>query len=340
MTRRQSRSGGQQRPSGEDAVRAATGRVLACFRDEWEVAIDGGGTARATVRGRHFVDLPKDAKLIVPGDRVDLALHADGSTTIESIHERRTVLSRRLPEKRRAVEQIIIANADRLVAVASLGVPSLNRRMLDRFLVIAEDAELVPVVVLNKIDLVPEDEWRPHARAYESAGYQVLPTCALDGRGVDKLADVIEDGFSVFAGPSGAGKSSLLNAVEPGLGLRVREVSEKTRKGRHTTSNVTLFRLEGGALVADTPGFRELGFFGIRADDLDYYFPEFRRHIADCRFAGCSHVPEPGCAVKGAVARGEIDEGRYESYRRLLAELSGRPPADEADAPPGEPPPM
>jgi len=327
--------------SREDEGGTARGRVLACFHDEWDVAVEGGRVVRATMRARHFAGLPKDTKVVVPGDRVDVLLHPDGSNTIEAIHDRETVLSRRLPERRRVAEQIIVANADRMVTVASFGLPRLNRRLLDRFLVIAEDAGLECVVVLNKIDLVDEVELRRHAEVYERADYEVVPTCALDGRGVDKLARLVEDGLSVFAGPSGAGKSSLLNAIEPGLGLRVREVSDKTRKGRHTTSNVTLFRLECGGVVADTPGFRELGFFGIRADRLGELFPEFRPLAGECRFAGCNHVPEPDCAVKEAVARGEVDAERYESYRRLFAELSGRPSGDdEGPAQPGDLPPL
>jgi len=297
-----------------------TGYVLACFHDEWDVALDSGETRRCSVRARHFAGMDAEEKLLAPGDRVEVSLLEDRGV-IEQRLPRATVLSRLKPRMKRAVEQVIVANAEQLVAVASLSSPKLNRRFLDRYLVVAEDAELRSVIVLNKIDLVPEAEWRPHADAYERAGYAVVPTCALDGRGVDELRRHLAGTFSVLAGQSGAGKSSLLNVIEPGLGIRVREVSEATNKGKHTTSNVTVFRLPGDALVADTPGFRELGLWRVHPDDLDQLFPEFARYVPDCKFTGCSHSPEPDCAVRAAVEAGELDADRYESYLKLLRDL-------------------
>jgi ribosome biogenesis GTPase len=304
------------RESGAPA--SVPGRVLACFHDEWEVALDSGEITRCSVRARHFATLEKDAKLLVPGDRVTVA---PGARVIEDRLPRETTLSRRLPGAKHPAEQVIVANADQLVAVASLGAPALNRRLLDRFLVIAEDAELDSIVVLNKVDLSVESDWRPVADVYGSAGYEVVPTCALDGTGVDRLASLLKGRLSVFAGASGAGKSSLLNAIEPGLGIRVRDVSRKTGKGRHTTTNVTIFPVGDDTLVADTPGFRELGLWRVHPDDLDRLFPEFRDLIPRCRFRGCNHGPEPGCAVKAAVAEGAVDAERYDSYLRLFAEL-------------------
>ena len=299
----------------------ATGYVLACFHDEWEVALDSGEVFRCSVRARHFADMDSEEKLLVPGDRVEVALLDDGSRVIEGMLPRETVLSRLRPRMKREVEQVIVANAEQLVAVASVASPKLNRRFLDRYLVVAEDAELRSVIVFNKIDLVPEEDWRPHSAAYEKAGYTVVPTCALDGRGVNELRAHIDGSFSVFTGQSGAGKSSLLNAIEPGLGIRVREVSEATNKGKHTTSNVTVFRLGQETLVADTPGFRELGFWRIHPDDLDQLFPDFMPYIPNCKFSVCSHSPEPDCAVKAAVEAGELDAERYDSYLRLLRDL-------------------
>jgi len=311
--------------------RAGEGRVLACFHDEWEVALDSGEVTRCSVRARHFARLEKDAKLLVPGDRVTVSAGPDGARVIEGRLSRDTALSRRLPGARHPTEQVIVANADQLVAVASLGTPPLNRRLLDRFLVIAEDAELDSIVVMNKIDLAAEADWRSVAGVYERAGYEVVPTCALDGTGVERLLSLLAGRLSVFAGASGAGKSSLLNAIEPGLGIRVREVSSKTGKGKHTTTNVTIFSVGDDTLVADTPGFRELGLWRVHPDDLDQLFSEFRDLIPRCRFRGCSHGPEPGCAVKEAVSDGAVDAERYDSYLRLLAELrdplSGRLPS-------------
>lgn len=302
-----------------------TGRVLACFHDDWEVALDSGETLRASVRARYFANLPEGEKILVAGDIVDVTLRDDGAAVIERVHPRETSLSRLRPRMRKQVEQVIIANVEQLVAVASLGAPRLNRRMMDRVLVIAESADLRSVVVFNKIDLVHEREWRPAAAAYEQAGYDVVATSAVDGTGVDELAALVRGKFSVFSGPSGAGKSSLLNAIEPGLGIAVREIGEKTHKGKHTTTNVTIFRLDDGTLVADTPGFREFGFWKLHPDELGYLFPEFREYIPRCRFATCCHSAEPDCAVKDAVERGEVNAARHDSYLRLLRDLRRSP---------------
>ncbi|MFH1501940.1 MAG: ribosome small subunit-dependent GTPase A [Candidatus Eisenbacteria bacterium] len=298
------------------------GQVLACFHDEWEVALASGRVVRASVRARQFLGLTKDEKVLVAGDHVIVSEAPGDAHVIERRLARDTTLSRLLPGARRDKEQVIVANADSVVAVASLGSPPLNRRLLDRFLVIAEDADLRSIVVLNKIDLVDESLWEPVAKVYGDAGYTVIPTSATEGAGVDALERELRGTFAVFAGASGAGKSSLLNAIEPGLGLRVREVSEKTGKGKHTTTNVTIFRLENGSRVADTPGFRELGFWRIHPEDLDLLFPEFKALAPRCRFRGCNHIPEPGCAVRGALEAGSVDAGRYESYVRLFNELS------------------
>jgi ribosome biogenesis GTPase len=305
-------------------IESTEGIVVACHRDEWEVLLPGGAVVRSSLRGRHFVSVTTDDKPIAPGDRVLLGLLPDGTGVIDRVLPRERVLSRKLPRSKREIEQVVVANAEQLVVVASLAEPRLNRRLLDRFLVIGGEAGLSCAVVLNKVDLVGEAERRGAARVYELAGYRVIPACAVDGRGVSDLADLLAGRFSVVAGPSGAGKSSLLNAVEPGLGIRVGDVSSKTGKGRHTTSSITLFRLSRGGLVADTPGFRELGLWRVSPDDLDSLFPEIGRLSARCRFRGCSHGPEPGCAVKEAVEKGDVDTERYESYLKLRAELSSR----------------
>jgi len=308
----------------EASVDRLEGRVLACFHDDWEVLLLSGEIVRASVRARHFADLPKAQKLIAAGDRVNVSDEGRGAWVIEEVLPRTSVLSRLLPGPKRETEQVIVANADQLVAVASLKHPPFSRRRLDRFLVIAEAAGLESIVVLNKIDLVEDGSWGEPGKAYEGAGYPVVPTCALDGRGIAELAGHLEGRLSVFAGASGAGKSSLLNAIEPGLGLRVREVSEKTNKGKHTTTNVRVFPLLSGALVADTPGFRELGFWRIGPEDLKDLFPEFRDLAPACRFRTCSHSVEPGCAVLEALESGEVDPERHDSYLRLLRQLRGK----------------
>jgi ribosome biogenesis GTPase len=299
--------------------------VLACYHDEWDVILDDRRTVRCSIRARHFAGIDPEDKVLAAGDRVLVGVTEAGHCVIEERLERTTTLSRLMAGSRKPREQVIVANAELLVAVTSLASPRLNRRLLDRFLVIAESAGLESLVVLNKTDLVRVDDWAGVAAAYRSAGYPIAPTSAIRGEGVEPLRTAIAGRLAVFAGASGAGKSSLLNAIDPGLGLRVREVNAKTGKGRHTTTNVTLFPLPEGTLVADTPGFRELGLWRIDAEDLDTLFPEFEEPARRCRFRGCSHIPEPGCAVRAAVDSGIIDRERYESYVRLFEELSSEP---------------
>jgi ribosome biogenesis GTPase len=189
--------------------------------------------------------------------------------------------------------------------------------MLDRFLIVAEEADTPTIIVFNKVDLVGIRVAKKHFGHYDSIGYHVIYTSAETGRGIKKLSKVLLGKISVLAGPSGVGKSSLLNRVQPGLGLAVRDVSKATRKGRHTTVVRQLFPLEGGGYVADTPGLKALALWDIEPDEVDGYFPEIRDLVSECQFSNCMHLHEPGCAVISAVELGEIKEERYESYIRL-----------------------
>jgi ribosome biogenesis GTPase len=191
--------------------------------------------------------------------------------------------------------------------------------MLDRLLVLAENNDLPAIICANKVDLLPdEQEAQKLFGVYEEIGYPVLYTSAHTGQGVEALAERLSGRLSVLSGPSGVGKSSLLNAVQPDLGLAVREISEATGKGRHTTVGVRLWPLDGGGYVADTPGLREAGFFDIEPEELAWHFVEIRPFLSDCRFSSCTHTHEPDCAVKAAVESGAINEVRYDSYCRLL----------------------
>jgi ribosome biogenesis GTPase len=189
--------------------------------------------------------------------------------------------------------------------------------MLDRFLIISEEQEIPSLIVVNKVDLVGKRQARRIFGHYTDLGYTVLYTSAINGMGIRKLRKLLKDKISVFVGPSGAGKSSLMNAVQPELGLHVRSVSEATGKGRHTTVVRQMFPLENGGYVADTPGLKALALWDIEPEELDGYFPEIAERVADCQFSSCTHVNEPGCAVVAAVESGGIHPERYESYLRL-----------------------
>lgn len=214
-----------------------------------------------------------------------------------------------------------MANPDQVIFVFSVRNPAFSPRKLDRFLVVAEMNRLPALICANKVDLVDPDEAREMFRIYEAIGYPVLHTSTLTGEGVDDLRELLRGRISVLAGSSGVGKSSLLNAVQEGLGLRVKEVSDATGKGLHTTRHVELIPLDGGGYVADTPGIRSLALFDLEPGELDAYYREIAPLVAQCAFSDCTHTHEPNCAVRAAVADGRIFPERYDSYLRLREEM-------------------
>jgi ribosome biogenesis GTPase len=302
------------------------GTVLNAVGGIYEVQLPNGELIEAVLRGRLKRDDRSDGQ-VVAGDVVNLAPQDDGSFAIETISPRRSQLARRAPGPGRARQKVIASNLDQVVIVFAAMKPEPNPRMLDRFLILAESNEIPALIVVNKIDLVPEAQVTAFLEPYERAGYATLRTAAKAGIGVDDLRTRLCNANSALTGPSGVGKSSLLNAVQPGLGLRIGEVSEAMNKGTHTTVSARLIPLECGGYVADTPGLREVGMWGIEAEDLGMHFPEFRELIDDCRFgASCSHTHEPKCAVRSAVTNGMIASDRYDSYCKLYEEcqLSSR----------------
>ncbi|HEU4744972.1 MAG TPA: ribosome small subunit-dependent GTPase A, partial [Anaerolineales bacterium] len=249
------------------------------------------------------------------GDRVRITLLTDGSGVIEDVEERKRAIIRLDPRPQGDYQQVLLANADQAVFVFACAHPSPRLRMLDRFLVIAEKQKIPVVIIANKIDLV--DDPKEIFGLYETIGYRVLYTSTKTGAGIEELKLILAGKISAFAGPSGAGKSSLLNAMQPGLGLAVNEISRVMDKGRHTTVTRQLFPLAGGGYIADTPGWKSLALWDTEPEELDGYFPELRELVQHCQFSDCTHSHEPGCAVRGALEEGKIHPERYESYLRL-----------------------
>ena len=251
------------------------------------------------------------------GDHVEITVLPDGSGVIENVQERKRAIVRLDPRPQGEYRQVMLANPDQAVFVFACAHPSPKLRMLDRFLVIAEKQGIPALIVANKIDLVekPQDIFG----LYENVGYRVIYTSVNENTGIDRLREALIQKINAFAGPSGVGKSSLLNALQPGLGLAVNEVSAAMDKGRHTTVTRQMFALEGGGYVADTPGWKSLGLWDTEPEEIDAYFPEIAKHVAECQFSDCTHVHEPGCAVRVAVDAGLIHPERYESYQRLRA---------------------
>jgi ribosome biogenesis GTPase len=249
------------------------------------------------------------------GDRVRVAVLEDGSGMIEEVEERQQAIVRLDPRPIGEYQQVLLANADQAVFVFACAHPKPKFRMLDRFLVIAEKQRIAPLIVANKVDLVkdPKDMFG----MYETIGYRVIYTSVKNGAGLDELKTALTGKISALTGPSGAGKSSLLNALHPRLDLEVGEVSKVMKKGRHTTVTRQMFALEDGGYVADTPGWKSLALWDTEPVEMDAYFPELRDLVPHCQFSDCTHIHEPGCAVRRALDEGKIHPERYESYLRL-----------------------
>ncbi len=259
----------------------------------------------------------REGDITAVGDWVQISLLKDGTGMVEEIEERQRMFSRMAPTPRGEYRQILIANQDQAVLVFACAEPEPRLRMLDRFLIVADEAATPAIIVFNKVDLVGIRRAKKDFGHYQSIGYHVIFTSAETGRGVNALQKQLVGKISVLAGPSGAGKSSLLNVIQPGLGLVVRDVSKATRKGRHTTVVREMYPLDGGGYVADTPGLKALALWDIEPEEVDGYFPEIRELVAECQFSNCMHLHEPGCAVKAAVEAGKIHFERYESYIRI-----------------------
>lgn len=293
--------------------------VLSGTGGVWQVRTDDGDMHDVSLRGR--LKRGEDSLKLAVGDRVTIARDArDAAWAITEIEPRRSALRRREPAGR-VGERIVVANLDQVVVVFAAANPEPHERMLDRFLVIAEANDLTARVVINKVELVSESAVRARFADYVAAGYPLHLTSAKLGLGMDELHAALDGKVSALAGPSGVGKSSLMNTLYPGLDLRVGEISESVNKGRHTTVGAVLHPLPRGGYVADTPGLREVGVWGLSAGALDECFPEFRVYMGECRFADCVHEAEPDCAVRAGVASGAISAARYDSYRRLRDEL-------------------
>jgi ribosome biogenesis GTPase len=240
---------------------------------------------------------------------------------IERVEPRKGVVTRGYRRR----QHVIAANVDTVLIVSALAEPGLKLNLVDRYLVAAEIGGVRPVIVFNKADLVDLSRYQWVFGLYSQLGYETLVTSAADGRGLERLRVLLARGVTAVSGQSGVGKSSLLNAIQPGLGLKVREVSDWTLKGKHTTTTAELIHLDLGGYVVDTPGLRQFELWGVVPSQLEDHFIEFRPYVPKCRFPDCSHTHETGCAVKEAVFWGQIHSGRYESYRRLYEQK----PAEE-----------
>jgi len=263
----------------------------------------------------HVVRVEEIAQVdpIAVGDIVSFMDSGDGTGMITQARPRRTAISR----AKKSGQQVVAANVDRVVGVLSAANPALKWGLLDRYLVSAESCGVPALICIAKMDLVDQALFGEEIAVYREIGYPVVLTSAVTGLGLDALQEALTGRVSVLVGKSGVGKTTLLNAVQPGLGLRVQEVSASTGKGKHTTSDVRMFELDFGGSIIDTPGTREFGLWEVDGASIAGCFPEMRPFLGLCRFGSCTHAHEPGCAVKEAVENGRVSERRYNSYLRL-----------------------
>lgn len=286
-----------------------------------------GARSPANPKTKGGIRAPSPADSIAVGDRVRLLDSEDGTGRIIEVLPRRSQISRRSPAPRPgayAGEQVIVSNVDQAVPVFAATNPEPHWNMLDRYLVTAESFSVPAVVCITKLDLLDGpalETLEDVLEEYRQIGYPVVAVSSFTGAGLGQLRSMLAGKLSIFLGKSGVGKTSLLNAIQPGLGLRVNAVNPVTGKGRHTTTCPEMFALEQGGAIVDTPGEREFGLWNVAGRDLALFFPEMRPYVGRCKFGlDCTHAEEPGCAVRKAVTAGSISPRRYASYMRLLEE--------------------
>jgi len=298
------------------------GRVLSVHGLISTVEDSDGQLCRCATR-RLLKTLSTDQRHVVAaGDRV-LFRAVENTNPREGIIERVEPRYGSICRASRGRQQVIVANIDQLLIVTSAAEPRLKPNLIDRLLVTAEKGGVRPVVCINKVDLVEPASLQPLVGVYSQMGYEVLVLSAKSRFGLERFRHALTGKESVVAGQSGVGKSSLLNAIDPDLKLRVREVSSDTQKGRHTTTTARLLPLSCGGYVVDTPGIRQFQLWDVIAEEVAGFYRDLRPYVSLCRFPDCTHTHEDECAVKDAVADGRLDERRYDSYCHLIGDEGG-----------------
>ncbi len=301
--------------SAADQRLTLRGRVISMHGLTSVVEADDGQEYRCATRRVLKTLATNQRHILAAGDIVQFRPAPNWEGLVERVEPRYGVLSRQI----RGRQQILVANVDLLLIIGSVAEPYLKPNLIDRFLVAAEKAAVQPLICLNKIDLVEPSTLAPVAGVYSQMGYRVLLTSATTGFNIDRLRQSLAGRQSVLVGQSGVGKSSLMNAVEPGLGLRVSAVSAENKKGRHTTTSALLLRLADGGHVIDTPGLRQFQLWDTIPQEVAGLYRDIRPLVSHCGYPDCTHIHEQDCAVKNAVADGRLDSRRYESYCHLFA---------------------
>lgn len=291
----------------------ASGRVIKVHGLASTVRLDDGRMLECATRGLLKSMATDLQNVVVTGDRVGVRVLDDRQGLILRVHPRRGTICRTSRQR----QQILVANVDQVVIITSAAEPKLKPNLVDRFLLSAESSGLTPIICINKIDLIDAADLQPVAGVWSQLGYQVILLSVHRGWNIEPLRRLLTGKDSVVAGQSGVGKSSLLNAIEPGLGLRVGAVSVESQKGKHTTTFSQLFPLSGGGHLVDTPGIRSFELWDVIPEEVAGFFRDIRPFVGACQFPDCTHTHEQNCAVKEAVADFKIDVRRYESYCQI-----------------------
>ena len=308
------------------------GLVIRTTGNWYRVLTDGGEAVECRLRGNYRLRGNKQTNPVAVGDHVLFELEADGTGVIHDVRDRSNYIVRRATKLSKQTH-VIAANIDLLCVVATLGLPRTSTGFIDRLLVTAEAYHIPACIIFNKCDLLVDDELRAMqdelSELYRSVGYPVLEVSALKGSGIDELKAMIAGKTVLFSGHSGVGKSAMLNALCPGLALKVGAISDWSLKGKHTTTFAEIFPIQLSTLhsslstyLIDTPGIKEFGMVDFTPQELSHFFPEMRRVLHDCYFADCTHRHEPRCAVKEAIDNGTISEERYRNYLSIIEDIT------------------
>ena len=285
-----------------------------------------GNVYNARIKGIFKLDDITSTNPIAVGDIVDFEIEdvQEQSAVITKIHDRRNYINRQSPRSRYQ-HHIVAANLDQSLLIATLKEPRTSNGFIDRFLVACEMYHVPAILVFNKYDLYKTkeqqqfEEWK---EIYQTIGYNVLPMSVKENIGIEEVKDTLKDKVTLISGHSGVGKSSFINAIKPDSKIRTQDISGWSGKGLHTTTFAEMYDLPFNGKIIDTPGMREFGLVDVERHELSGYFPEMRQRLNDCQFNNCLHINEPGCAIKEAVAHGEIHEDRYVSYYNILESIS------------------
>ena len=286
-----------------------TGRIMKGIGGIYYVEVEGAGLYECRAKG---IFRNKKMKPNV-GDIVDIDVISEEEKTgnLTVIHKRKNQLIRPM-----------VANVDQALVIFAVHEPEPNFQLLNRFLIMMEKQQIPVIICFNKMDLASEEEKEQLRQDYENSGCRVLFSSAREGEGIPEIRELLRGKTTVMAGPSGVGKSSTLNTISPKTQMETGAVSEKIKRGRHTTRHSELIYLGEETFLMDTPGFSSLYLEDIDKEELRFYFPEFADYENQCRFNGCSHIHEPGCAVKQALEEGAISRMRYDDYCYLYEELA------------------